>query len=232
MQTPITNPENLPERPLVWLIGVLAMMLAILVGALAAVFVLPAWSPALAQSLFGAEAKGYWDLSRTSALVAYVLLWLSVILGLLITNKFARVFPGGPAAVDLHEFTSLLSLSFALFHIVILLGDQYIAYTPLQLAIPFASVNYAPVWVGLGQLGFYLLIPLTFSFYVRRWIGHGAWRWLHFATFLGFTFVAVHGLLAGTDTRSPFVFALYATTSASVYFLIFYRLFTLRGATA
>lgn len=229
MQTPLTNPENFQERPLMWLVGVLLMMGAVLGGALAAVFVLPAWSPALAQSLFGPEAKAYWDLSRSSAIVAYGLMWLSVMLGLLITNKFARVFPGGPAATDLHEFTSLLSLAFALFHIVILLGDKYIAYTPLQLVLPFASVNYQPFWVGLGQLGFYLLIPLTFSFYVRRWIGHGAWRWLHYATFLGFTLVTVHGLLAGTDTKSPFVLAMYVTTGAAVYFLTFYRMLTWRG---
>ncbi|MBI5301657.1 MAG: hypothetical protein HY868_05940 [Chloroflexi bacterium] len=227
-----TEPDALEERPLIWLIGILTMLMMVMCGALAAVFVLPRWAPMLAQSLLGADAKGYWDLSRASGIVAYLLSWLSVVLGLLITNKFARVFPGGPTATDLHEFSSLLSMAFALFHIIILLGDHYISYTVIQLAIPFASFDYQPFWVGLGQLGFYLSIPLTFSFYVRRWIGFPAWRWLHFGTFISFAFITVHGMIAGSDTRAPFMLALYAITGLSVVFLTSYRVLTLKGVSA
>lgn len=233
MTVPNTQPEELNEgKPFMSLLSALLMMGAVFVGALAAVFVLPNWSPVLAQSLRGPEAHAYWDLARTSGVVAYMLLWLSVVMGLLVTNKMARVFPGGPTAVDLHEFASLLGLSFALFHAVVLLGDQFIKYTPLQIAIPFASFNYEPFWVGLGQIGFYLLIPLTFSFYARRLIGYGAWRWLHFGTFIGYALITVHGLLAGSDTKTPFMLILYASTGISIFFLTFYRVLTIQEVRA
>jgi hypothetical protein len=63
------------------------------------------------------------------------------VLGLSITNRLARLWPGGPAAADLHEHASLLGLAFGLLHALVLLGDAYIGYTLPQLLIPFASVS-------------------------------------------------------------------------------------------
>jgi hypothetical protein len=54
--------------------------------------------------------------------------------------------------VDLHQFSGLLGLAFAIFHGAILLGDRYMGYTPLQLLLPFASLDYRPLAVGLGQV--------------------------------------------------------------------------------
>lgn len=193
-------------------------------------FVLPSWLPGLAASLLGPDPKAFWYLSRSSAMVGDALLWVSVVLGLLITNRMARVWPGGPLAVDLHQFTSLLGFAFAFLHGIVLLGDRYIGFTPLQLLIPFASSNYAPVWVGLGQIAFYLLIPVTFSFYLRRRIGASVWRALHYATFIVYSFVTVHGMLAGTDTQSPLALMFYGVTGLSVAFLTVYRMLNLEPA--
>lgn len=222
--------ENLdPVVPLPVALGLLA---AIAIGALFAVMVLPSWLPGMASSLLGANAQAFWYLSRSSAMVGYALLWISVVLGLLITNRMARVWPGGPLAVDLHQFTSLLGYAFAFFHVFILLGDHYINFTLAQLLIPFASVNFSPVWVGLGQVAFYLMMPVTFSFYVRKQIGPAVWRALHYATFLVYSFITVHGLLAGTDTASSLSMLFYAVTGLSVIFFTFYRILTLEPARA
>src|SRR5574341_647780 len=153
-------------------------------GAFAAVVVLPTWLPGLSASLLGASPKAYWYLSRASAMVAYGLLWLSMALGLLITNKMARLWPGAPTAFDLHQHASLLGLAFALFHGLILMGDKYIHYTLAQVLLPFASAGYRPVWVGLGQIALYLLAIVGLSFYVRRSIGHRAWRLIHYLSFV------------------------------------------------
>ena len=66
---------------------------------------------ALGSALIGAHSA--WYLSRASAFVSYVLVWWSMILGLSITSKAARLWPGGPAASALHEHASLLGLAFA-----------------------------------------------------------------------------------------------------------------------
>ncbi|MBI4771873.1 MAG: hypothetical protein HY784_16035 [Chloroflexi bacterium] len=80
----------------------LLMLLAVAAGAFAAVVALPALLPGLSASLLGPAPKAYWYLSRASAWVAYVLLWLSMAFGLSLTNKMTRIWPGGPTAFDLH----------------------------------------------------------------------------------------------------------------------------------
>jgi predicted ferric reductase len=190
------------------------------------------WLPAMGQSLFGAQPKAYWDLARSSGIVAYLLMWLSVAFGLIITNRMARVWPGGPTAFDLHQFASLLGLAFAVFHGLILLGDPYIGFTLPQILIPFASVNYKTLWVGLGQLAFYALIPITFSFYVRRQISAGVWRSIHYLSFIAFSMITAHGLLAGSDTTHWMMLSMYGMTSLSVIALTLYRMLTMVRVTA
>ena len=170
-----------PAMPLHML---LLMLLAVTLGALAAAIVLPNWLPGLSQSLLGTEPKAYWYLSRASALVAYGLLWLSMALGLIITNKLARLWPGGPIAFDLHQFASLLGLAFALFHALILMGDKYIQYNLAQVLVPFNSAGYKPVWVGAGQIGLYLLAIVGLSFYIRKRLTQRRWRAIHYLRLL------------------------------------------------
>lgn len=202
---------------------VAALLAAVVLGATMAVFVLPAWLPGLAASLYGQAPKAFWYVSRASALVAYVLLWISMAFGLIITNRMARLWPGGPAAFDLHEYTSWLGLAFGLFHALILMGDHYINYSLAQVLMPFASVNYKPFWVGIGQLGFYTLALVTVTFYVRKQIGSRVWRLVHYLSFGSWLMAMVHGLFAGSDTTAPAVLAMYWFTGGSLVFLFVYR---------
>lgn len=197
-------------------------------AAFIAAFVSPMGLLGLFASLADPAQHSYWYLSRGSGIVAYMIIWLSTALGLMITNKLARLWPGGPTAVDLHEFTGLLGMVLAVFHVLILLGDHYSGYTLGQLLIPFASDNYRPLWIGLGQLGLYIGIPVTFAFYVRRHIGQ-LWRALHYGSFAMFALLALHGLLSGTDSTQPALQAMYALTSASIVALTVYRVWVARG---
>ena len=72
---------------------VLAVMAA-LTGTLLAVTRYPAMLPGLANSLLGAEPKAYWYLSCATAMTAFILLWLSMAMGISITNRLAK---SGPA---------------------------------------------------------------------------------------------------------------------------------------
>jgi predicted ferric reductase len=211
-----------PAMPLSTLV---VMLLAVTAGALAAALMLPGWLPGLSNSLLGTEPKAYWYVSRASALVAFTLVWLSMATGLIITNRLARLWPGGPIAFDLHQYTSLLGLAFGLFHALILIGDKYINYTLAQILVPFNSVGYKPVWVGLGQVGFYLLAIVSLSFYVRKRIGHRAWRVIHLLSFLSLVLALAHGILSGTDSEVDWLRSLYFASGASLLFLTIYRIF-------
>lgn len=199
-------------------------------GATLALVALPLVVPSLGASLSGVEPKAYWYLARVSAMIAYALLWGSMALGLLITNKLARAWPGGPTAFDLHEFMSLLGLGFGVAHGLILLGDQYIGYSLAQVLVPFAAAGYRPLWVGLGQLGLYGWAVVALSFYFRSRIGQRGWRRIHFLSFVVFALALGHGLASGTDSPALWSQALYLLSGGSLVFLTCYRVLMRRGA--
>ncbi len=212
-----------PVVPLPMALLVLAITAVLTFGTL---FLLGQWLPGIDASLFGPKPTVFWDLARSSAFASYLLIWLSVVFGLLITNRIGRSWFSVQTMVDLHQFSSLLGLAFGLFHGLILLGDQYIGFTPLQLIIPFASSNYQPIWVGLGQLAFYLAVVVSLSFYVRKAITPGVWRAVHYLSFMLYAFITVHGLLAGSDTLTLPVLLMYVITSSTVFLLTLNRLST------
>jgi len=204
----------------------LLFMMAMAVGLLVAIVLLPTWLPNLAFSLGGEEPKAYWYLSRATAFVSLSLLWISMALGLGITNKMARLWPGAPAAFAIHEYVSLLGLAFAMFHALIILGDKYINFTLLQLLVPFSTVDYKPFLVGLGQVGFYTWALVVLSFYIRPTIGQKTWRLFHYLTF-GLYFLGLfHGIFSGTDSSAGWAQQYYWFSGASLLFLFFVRVLT------
>ncbi|MDR3576510.1 MAG: hypothetical protein P4L50_21805 [Anaerolineaceae bacterium] len=187
---------------------------------------LPQWMPALMSSASGSQPKIYWFLSRGSAIAAYWLLWLSVAMGVSISNKMARIWPGILPASEIHQFTGLLGLAFALFHGLILTGDAYINISIPQALIPFATQSYRPTWVGIGQVVFYVWALIVLSFYVRKHIGKKAWRALHFTGYLCFLGVMVHSLYSGTDATTNWSQYVYWFSGISLLPLVVYRVLT------
>jgi predicted ferric reductase len=179
---------------------------------------------AMGLPLVGAT-KAYWYAARAGGVIAYVLLWLGAIWGIMMTSKVTK----GIFAFGLHEFLPILAMVFAALHGLVLLGDQYIGFSLFGLVIPFTA-PYRPLWTGMGQVAFYLGVALAASFYVKDRIGRKTWRFLHYATYLVFFAALAHGLLAGTDSSLPLVRWLYITSAASLLFATFYRILTARGA--
>ena len=228
-----TNPADTGQSALT-LSTWMALIVAIGVGALGALVFLPMFSDIFAKSLVGEQAKGYWFLSRASGVVAYVLFWASMMMGLLMSTKTTRLWSTGPSNMAIHEFTSILGVLFAGFHALILLGDAYIKTDLLHILTPFL-MNFGAdgaqtVWVGFGQLGFYALALIVLSFYVRQRITYGVWRWLHFGTFVAYMLVTVHGLLIGSDSQTTFMLSVYAFTNVSILFLTIYRVLLMKAS--
>lgn len=202
----------------------LMLFVAMILGLLVAVLILPSWLPNLSFSLGGDAPKVYWYLSRATAFVSLSLLWLSMALGLGMTNKMARLWPGAPAAFAIHEYVSLLGLAFTAFHALIILGDHYINFTLVQLLIPFSTTDYRPFWVGIGQLAFYTWLIVAISFYIRPVIGQKFWRALHYASFAMYLMGIFHGLFSGTDSAAGWAQTYYWISAGSLLFLLTYRI--------
>ncbi len=218
--SPRTNLDDI--TPTLDPVELVLILLAVAAGTLAAAVVLPMWLPGLSVSLLGDQPKAYWYLARASGFIAFVVMWLSVALGLSITNKMARLWNGAPTANDLHQFTTWLAVALTIFHALILIGDRYIQSTPAQVVLPFGYVNYRPQWVGVGQIAFYLTVIVAASFYFRKRIGYQTWRKLHYTSFLIYVLITVHGIFSGTDTAS--LMFVYAGFGLAIYFLTIYRI--------
>lgn len=220
----MNSPEQTDYESSVNIQSFLMFLVATTVGLLVAVLLLPAWLPNMAFSLGGDSPKAYWYLSRATSFVALTLLWMSMALGLGITNKMARLWPGAPAAFAIHEYVSLLGLAFAIFHAIVILGDHYIQFTLLQLLTPFSTVGYRPFWVGIGQVGFYTWAILAATFYIRPVIGQKTWRFLHYGSFGMYLLGISHGIFSGTDTSAAWAQNYYWISAGSLIFLLMYRI--------
>ncbi|HEY9152215.1 MAG TPA: hypothetical protein VIN60_04960, partial [Anaerolineales bacterium] len=218
------NPQNDYDHSSLSLMSILSLFFAMALGIFGAVIFAPNWIPNFAQTMVGTDPKAYWYLSRGSAFAALGLLWLSMMLGLLITNKVSRYWPGAAAAFAIHEYVSLLGLAFATFHALILMGDHYINYQLAQVLMPFGSVNYHPFWVGVGQIGFYVWAVVTFTFYIRQMIGPKTWRAIHYLSFLMFLMAILHGVMSGTDASTSWAQTIYWSLGGSFLFLAMLRM--------
>ncbi|MDP9238450.1 MAG: ferric reductase-like transmembrane domain-containing protein [Chloroflexota bacterium] len=167
---------------------------------------------------------GYWYLSRSAGFVAYLLLFLAVVLGLAVNTRFTERFFRRNTAFDLHRFIALLALAGSAFHTYILLGDNYFGYDAWQLSVPFWKPPYRAWQTAAGVAALYAIAIIVTSFYVRRFIGYRTWRALHYLTFGTFALAALHGITSGTDSKEPWATAIYVATIAVALGLVAYRL--------
>lgn len=207
--------------------GALLMVMLAGLGLIATVL---GFSPAdlingvLDRALATSSVQVMWYITRAAGLTAYLLVWLSTVWGLAVSNKILDPVLHRAFTYDFHQFVSLLAIGFVIVHIVVLLADQYLPFTVAQILIPFTA-SYRPVWVGVGVIALYLTLLVSITFYIRRWIGQKTFRFIHLASYLAFAGTALHGLLSGTDSPLWTVQAMYLGTTLVVVFLTAYRIF-------
>jgi hypothetical protein len=164
-----------------------------------------------------------WDSARAGGLAAYVLLSLAVAIGLILRNRWQSERWPRWVTNELHGYVSLLALVFLALHVLAVAVDPFTRFGVAELLVPLAS-HYRPVWMGLGIVALYLLLAVWLTTLLRRRIGHQAWRRVHGLAFAVYAAATVHGLGAGTDTRTFWATALYATSVTLVCWLTARRL--------
>lgn len=209
-------------------VGCVAFLFSMLVGAILATggFVV-----ALGITGVAGETTAFWYLSRASGMVVYLLLWGSVVWGLLLSSKIGQVRWRAAVLLEAHRFLSYVALGFALFHGLVLMGDRYFGFPLQAVLVPFASA-YEPTLVAAGQIAFWLSVALSFSFAIRKHTGQRAWRVFHYTSFLAYALAFAHAAWLGSDSDLPWMQALYLVTGGIVLFLVYYRILSSRLAGA
>jgi len=190
--------------------------------------VMPMVKSNFVYSLSGDAPKIYWYLSRASGFVTLSILWVSMALGLGITNKMVHLWPGTSTAFAMHQYTSLLGLLFAASHGLILMGDHFVDFSLPRLVVPF-SIAYETFWVGMGQIVFYVWLVVILSFYLKPFIGQKVWRLIHYTNFMTYTMGFLHGLMSGTDSyHAVWTHWYFGVSGTSLVVLLAYRIYDSR----
>jgi sulfoxide reductase heme-binding subunit YedZ len=155
-------------------------------------------------NVLAAGPSPFWYLTRGAGAVALLLLTASVVLGIVDFSRWRSDRWPRFVTDRLHRNVSMLALVIIALHIVTTVAD---GFTPIGLkdaVIPFLS-PYRPLWLGLGALAFDLLVAVAVTSMLRRRLGYGAWRAVHWTAYACWPLALVHGLGTGTDTPCLFI---------------------------
>ena len=164
----------------------------------------------------------WWLASRAAAIVAFVLITTAVILGLLMASKRIKKPGLKRNLVKVHEQVALAALVAIGAHGVLLLGDAWLKPGITGITIPF-TLEYRPLWTGMGIIAGYLALVLGPTFYWRRRIGAKRWRQIHRATVVVFALAVAHSLGSGTDGASTWFRVMVLGSTAIVLGLVVLR---------
>lgn len=142
-----------------------------------------------------------WYVARASGLVGWGLLAATTLWGLALSTKVLGKKPRPNWILDLHRWLGGAAVIFTGVHVASLLADKYVHFGLTSLLVPLAA-KWHPVAVAWGVVAMYLLLAVELTSLARARLSKKLWRRVHFASFLLFVMATVHGLAAGTDTKS------------------------------
>lgn len=166
---------------------------------------------------------GWWLVSRSSGIVAFVLITTSVFIGLTMAGKPVREPQFTKNLRAIHEQTALAGLVAIGVHGFAILLDPWLKPGVTGVTVPFA-LGVHTFWTGLGVIAGYLAMLLGLSFYLRRQIGARLWRKAHRATIAVYVLGLFHALGAGSDTGSLLFLCFAAVTAVPIAILFVYRI--------
>jgi predicted ferric reductase len=164
----------------------------------------------------------WWFVARASGLVAFALLGVAVIGGLLLSTQLVGRRPAAPWLLDWHRFVGGLSVVFTLIHLVALWADDYIEFSVVELLVPFAS-QWRPSAVAWGVIAWWMLLAVELTSLVRSRLSRRWWHRVHLLSIPLFALACVHTFTAGTDARHPVVLLVLGGLAATVVLLLALR---------
>lgn len=175
-----------------------------------------------------AAGKGFgsnplWYTTRSTGLLAFLMLTAAVVLGITATQRVATTRWPRFASQALHRNISLLAVALLAAHVVTTLLDTYVKISWWAAVIPFASA-YKTFPVALGTLALDLLVVVALTSLVRGATGHRWWRAVHWTAYAAWPLALAHYLGVGTDARKPWSLALALTCLAVVFAAVLVRL--------
>ncbi|KKJ98498.1 hypothetical protein [Micromonospora sp. HK10] len=147
-------------------------------------------------------AYGFFFTEFFAGVVALVSLSLTVMMGLLATDRLVLRIPHRVLLQSAHRATGILGVAGLACHVITKVATGRAA--PTDALVPF--IGGRGLYVGLGTVASFLMVSVLWTGLVRvRFAGVGPrwfWRALHSMAYLSWPFALVHGLNAGRAAKA------------------------------
>lgn len=147
------------------------------------------------------DSHFWWYVARASAMVAWALMTLSAVWGILLSTRVLRKVDNPSWLQDLHRYLAALSMIMVLLHMGSLMLDGWLQFSLGDLLVPFAA-DYRAFPVALGIVSFYLLAAIHGSSLLVRWLPRRFWKAIHYTSYALVVLISFHAGLSGTDVGS------------------------------
>jgi sulfoxide reductase heme-binding subunit YedZ len=167
--------------------------------------------------------QGTWYLTRSTGVVAMLLLTASLVLGIVEVERISSTTWPRFAIDALHRYVSLLALAVVVVHVLTTVLNTFTSIGIAEAFLPLMS-SYRSVWLGLGAAAFDLMIAVTVTGMLRKRLPPQGWRLVHLLSYLCWPLALLHGLATGSDATSAWMIAVSLLCLASVLAAVGVRL--------
>jgi DMSO/TMAO reductase YedYZ heme-binding membrane subunit len=146
----------------------------------------------------------WWYMSRASGLVAWVVLGITCLWGILLVTRMLKPVDRPAWLLDLHRWLGALAVTTTGVHLATLVADNYVHFGWREILVPQAS-DWKRVAVSWGVVAFYLLVVIQLSSLLMKRLPRRLWHGIHLLSYVLFAVATVHGLAAGSDHGNTLV---------------------------
>ena len=164
--------------------------------------------------------KSFWLVSRAAAVASYLMLTVTVILGLLLSHPRNKdTWQSSKLMLPWHQAIIPIFISLLTAHLVFTVFDAKSGVMPINILLPL-NAHYRPYAMLFGSLGLGMLVIVLLT---SLWPGvfRSAWLKIHRIAPLIWAAVWLHGMFAGTDAFN--LYDMYLFTGALVIGLFIWR---------
>ena len=115
------------------------------------------WTAVVRRGKGSMNPQIWWFVSRSSGIIAWALVSLSVCWGLFISTKAVAKASSPAWLLDFHRYLGGLSVVFTAIHLIGLAADNYVDFGWAEMFVPMSS-DWKPGAVAFGIVGLYLLV--------------------------------------------------------------------------
>ena len=136
--------------------------------------------------------SGVLEVSMLSARLAYALMCLTLVWGVLTSTGWVSRLTGREALRSSHQVLATLTLAFAFVHGVTLLMLDSGKWPLSELVIPFTGL----LRHTFGTLAFEGMLAAAIVVGLKRWMAYWRWMWIHRLAYPAFVLGVIHAFFA------------------------------------